>query len=266
MKQELIKGNVPKKPVLKTMDIRAGVRTKLLELKFQQEAIKWNNNCVGKKRRNGSDLMKEMSKIEVNGDGIIIQMYRQLPIADSSVIFEEYTGKIASWNYDPERIDARAHPTHNEAWVLNPIPTISKGVIVGISKDVQLHYARKKKEMVELGMNVDDFIIPEVGDVIYTNHFMTKNQRYYIDKQDKTRDIVVTPTDFTLENFDFLFKISYIDIESIVKKEFVGNLVDDKSVHEELFMKINPDNFSDYYVVDNIVNQESVLDRIYEGR
>ncbi len=266
MKQELIKGNMPKKPVLKTTDVRAGMRTKLLELKFQQEAIKWNRDYVGKKRKDGSDLMKEMSKIEINGDGIIIQMYRQLPIDDSSVMFEEFTGKIATWNYDPERIDARAHPTHDEAWVLNPIPTISKGVIVGISKDVQLHYARKKKEMEELGLDVTGFIIPQIGDVIYTNHFMTKNQRYYVNKQDKTRDIVVTPTDFTLEKFDFLFKISYVDIESIVKKDLADSLIDNKSKYEDMFMKMNPDNFSDYYVIENIANQSSILDRIYEGR
>ncbi len=233
---------------VKKVDIDREFREKVMQLQTQKESIIWNRDYVGKKRRNGEDLMKEMEKIQLTNSSIIIQLYREDTIPAKTVSFDE-NGKIVNWLWAPSLIDARRAVNDPESLVPNPIPTISKGIVVGVSPDVTMNYLKKKKEMEALGMDISNFKILEVGDVVYTNHFMTKNMRYYIDKQEKTRDIVITPTDFTLENFDFLFKITDYEIESIVKKDCINSLVDAKYPHEELFMSMNENNFKDYFVI-----------------
>lgn len=235
--------DIPKK-----IDNQLEIDLLLMDLEFQKKAIDWNRNYVGKKRKNGTDLMTEMNKIQLTGNSIIVHMFKEYPITASKVTFNE-DGKIVSWVCEPSIIDNRKHSTDKENWALNPIPTIWKGVVVGISDNVKLTIANRKKEMEDKGLDVSNYISLSVGDIVYLNHFMTKNMRFYIDKQEAIQDIVYSPTNYTLDNFEMLFKITEFEIESIVKRDQVDKVVDADYPYADYMMNMNPENFTEYYVI-----------------
>ena len=226
-------------------------RELFLQTMFLRDAIIWNTEYVGKKRRNGSLLSEEFKKIQLTNDAIVIQMFREYPIDVNKIDFSP-NGKIASWIWDPTMIDNRQHSTHEEHWVLNPIAVISKAVIVAMSPEVVLSYIKRREELKAAGVDVSGYVIPEVGDVVYTNHFMTKNMRYYIDKQEQVRDIVTSPKEFRLDGFDFLFKVTQYEIQSIVKKQYADDLVDNKFPLEDAILAISKNTMSDLF--DGITN------------
>jgi len=208
------------------------------QVQFQKEIIDWNENYVGKKRKNGNDIMEDMKKIQLVNGSIVVQLYRQDYIPESNVVVDA-NGKIKSWRFAPPVIDIRQTPTHPESLAVNPIPTIYKGVIVAMAQDVKLSYLRKKKELESLGEDVSGFLVPEVGDAVYLKYFMTKNTRFYINKQEKELDIVITPQNYTIENFDYTCLIGEFEIESIIKKEFLGSETDAKYKFRDAMMSIN---------------------------
>lgn len=205
---------------------------------FQKEIIKWNEDFVGKKRTNGENIIDAMSKVQFSNGAVIVQLYRQDFIPDSHIIMSDYD-KIKSWRFAPPLIDVRRHATDPESLAVNPIPTIYKGIVVGIAPDVQLSYLRKKEEMKALGMDVTNFVIPEVGDTVYLSYFMTKDMRFYINKQEKELDIVITPENYSIENFDYTFKVTEFHIESIVKPNKAKELTDAVYTHRDLIMSVN---------------------------
>lgn len=235
--------DVPKK-----VDNQMEIDLLLMDLEFQKKAIDWNMNYVGKKRKNGSDLMVEMEKIQLAGNSIIVHMFKEYPITAAKVSFNENT-KIVSWVCEPSIIDNRKHSTDKESWALNPIPTIWKGVVVGISDTVKLNIANRKKEMEDKGLDVSNYISLSVGDTVYLNHFMTKNMRFYIDKQEAIQDIVYSPTNYTLDNFELLFKVTEFEIESIVKRDSVQDVVDYNYPYADYMMNMNESNFTEYYII-----------------
>lgn len=255
---KLVKGKVRSdKGIVKKVNTTQEFKHLLKDVEVQKAAIIWNREFVGKKRRNGQNLIEELKKVQLTNNCMIVQLYREYPIAEDKIIFNE-EGKISSWVCMPALIDARAHSTHKENWELNPIPTISKGIIVAISPELQLDYVKKKKELEENGIDVTNYMVPEVGDTVYTNHFMTKNMRYYIDKQEALKDIVVTPTDYTLEKFDFIFKITGYEIESIVKRDCVDKVVDNDHKYADLFLSLNEDNLHEHYIINEYETNENI--------
>jgi hypothetical protein len=208
------------------------------EAMFQKEIIKWNEEYVGKKRTNGEDIMKAMSKVQFSNGAVIVQLYRQDFIPNCHVITSD-SNKIKSWRFAPPLIDVRRHATDPESLAVNPIPTIYKGIIVGIAPDVQLSYLRKQEEMRALGMDLGNYSIPEVGDTVYLSYFMTKDMRFYINKQEKELDIVITPENYSIENFDYTFKVTEFHIESIVKPNKAKELADAVYTHRDFIMSVN---------------------------
>jgi len=258
-KSQMVRGKTQdNKGVVKKLDQNQQLTFLKFELFLQKSIMEWNNEYVGKKRKDGSDITAEFKKIKLQNNSIVIQMFKEYPLPAEKVVISEEQGeqKILSWVFAPSRIDNRKHATDDESWVINPLPIMSKGVIVAISDDVRLNYAIKKKEMEAFGLDTSDFVIPSVGDVVYTNHFFAKNMRYYIDKCQQLGDSIVSPEEYTLENFEFLFKITPFEIESIVKKGEADKLVDSKYKYEELFEKIDTDNILDYYKLSKDENWE----------
>ena len=229
IESKLVKGtNNLYKGTAQTTDTESALNRLYREALFQKEIINWNTNCVGKRRRNGQDIMEAMNRVKFTSGTIIVQLYHQDFIPASNVVVSKESGKIQSWRFAPPLIDVRRHPTDPESLAINPIPTIFKGVIVGMSDDITFNYLLRKTEMEKLGMDTSDYVTPKIGDTIYTNFFLTKDNRFYIDKQEKELDIVITPENYTIENFDYTFKISEFNIESIVRSNEVTNVSDYK--------------------------------------
>lgn len=214
------------------------VEKRYAQASLQQEIIKWNENYVGKLTHDGKDIMEAMNQVQFNNGAIIVQLYHQDFIPESHVIVGD-SGKIKSWRFAPPLIDVRRHATDPEALDLNPIPTIFKGVIVGMANDVKLSFIKRKNEMIANGMFTDDFIIPEVGDTVNLTFFMTKDLRFYINKQQKELDIVITPQNYTIENFDYTFKLTEYHIESIIKRDQVGKEPAANYKYRDLIMSVN---------------------------
>lgn len=236
---KFVKGtNNLNKGVPQTVDTESAVNKLYREAIFQKEIIDWNTNFVGKKRRNGEDIIEAMSKVVFNGNTIIVQLYHQDFIPASNVVIGD-DNKIHAWRFAPPLIDIRRHATDPESLAVNPIPTIFKGVIVGVSKNVKFEKMQMRKVMENLGMNTSDYLIPEVGDVVYLTFFATKDNRFYIDKQEKELDIVITPENYTIENFDYTFKISEFQIESIVRRDCVDKVSDYSYKYANLINQVN---------------------------
>jgi hypothetical protein len=226
------------KGVPQTTDTEGAANKLYREAMFQKEIINWNTNYVGKKRSNGDDIIEAMANVKFNTGTVIVQLYHQDFIPESNVVIGD-DNKIQAWRFAPPLIDVRRHPTDPESLAVNPIPTVFKGVIVGLSDDIRFNYLLRKEQMEKIGMDVSDFIIPEVGDIIYMTFFLTKDTRFYINKQEKELDIVITPTNYTIENFDYTFKVSEFNIESIVKRDKVELVSDYKYKYASLINQVN---------------------------
>lgn len=201
-------------------------RRKIDELISGQDYIdNWNTKCVGSKGMNDNDLIEHFNNIQLDGSSIIIQMYMENPI--KSLIINDSNNEIVSVDYGVQQIDYRTRNTDVAKWGPSPFPVIDKGVIMAISPQVKMWYYETKEKLSKYDKAAaDSFIIPEVGDIVYTNHFLFKEHRYYPDKQKKCEDFVKSQEELRLNNFDFLFKITNYEIESIVKRERKDLLLD----------------------------------------
>lgn len=199
-------------------------KRKIEEIKEAQKFVDdWNNNYVGKKGMDEKDITKHFENIQLE-NGLIIQMFMENPIKKMTVTEE---GEVTALNYSLRQIDARERNTDKPKWVVTPFPVIDKSVIVAISPQTQLWYYEQKEKLAKYNPTAaESYKIPEVGDIVYTNQFMFKEGRYYIDKQAKCNDFVKNQMELRLGEFDFLFKITNFEIESIVKKEDYNKLVD----------------------------------------
>lgn len=198
---------------------------KLQEIVKAQEFIdKWNTEHVGKKGMDDVSIIEHFNNVQLE-DGLIIQMYMENPI--KKLIKNKETNEVIHVDYGVRQIDYRARTTDKAKWGPTPFPVIDKGVIVALSPKTKLWYHEQKEKLAKYDkVAADKLIIPEVGDVVYTKHFMFKNKRYYINKQRKCEDFVKNQEELRLNNFDFLFHVENYEIESIVKKENVNSVSD----------------------------------------
>lgn len=201
-------------------------KRKLDEILNAQEFVdQWNNEYVGKKGMDGKDLTSHFNNITLN-DGLVIQMFMENPI--KSLVKTE-NDEVVSIDYGIQQIDYRKRNTDVPTWGPTPFPLIDKGIIVAISPAVKSYYYQQREALKAYDKEAyDNFNIPEVGDIVYTNHFLFKDHRYYVDKQDKCKDFVKSQEELRLNNFDFLFKITNYEIESIVKADKRELLSDNK--------------------------------------
>lgn len=198
-------------------------------LNAQQFVDNWNNEYVGKKGMDEKDLVSHFNNIQLSS-GMIIQMYMENPIKE---LVRNENGEVISLNFSLQQIDNRTRNTDKPNWVTTPFPVIDKGVIMAISP-AMLNWYHQEKQMVK-NFNpeaAEKFVIPQVGDIVYTNHFMFKDSRYYVDKQAKCEDFVKSQEEVRLNNFDFLFKVTNYEIESIVRPDKKELMLDNKSSKE----------------------------------
>jgi hypothetical protein len=195
-------------------------------LNAQKFVDDWNNECVGKKGMDGKDLVEHFNNIQLDNGFMVIQMFMENPI--KSIVKNE-NDEVVSLNFSLQQIDGRKRNTDQANWVTTPFPVIDKGVIMAISPSLKLWYYEQKEKLAKYDKKAAEaIIVPEVGDVVYTNHFMFKDTRYYVDKQTKCEDFVKSQEELRLNNFDFLFKVTNYEIESIVKRDRVNNVLDNK--------------------------------------
>lgn len=178
-------------------------------------ADKWNTEYVGVKDRHDNLLSDLFKDLQLDNHNLIVQMFMENPIKD--VIEQEGNNLIVP---GISQIDGRKRNTDAPNWIDTPFPLIDQGIIVAISPWLQLFYYELKDKMSKFDMRIaDSILIPEVGDMITTNHFMFKETRFYPDKQKKCNDFIRNQEELRLNEFSFLFKITNYDIESIIKKE-----------------------------------------------
>lgn len=194
----------------------------------------WNKEYVGIKGMDEKDIKSHFDNIKLES-GMIIHMYMENPIKH---IVRTEDGKVINLDFSLQQIDNRTRNTDKPNWVATPFPVIDKGMIVSISDSCKLWYYQRRKELSQFDQKLaDEFIIPEVGDVVYTNLFMFKETRYYVDKQAKCEDFVKSQEEVRLNNFDFLFKISNYEIESIVKRDRINDMADCRASKETILSK-----------------------------
>lgn len=202
----------------------------------------WNNEYVGVKDKKGNSLAEHFENVQLE-DGLVIQMFMENPI---KYIVRKEDGEIVHLDYNVRQIDNRMHTTDKPNWVPTPFPVIDKGVILAISPRTKLWYYEQKEKLAKYDpVAAEKMIIPSVGDVVYTKHFMFKDKRYYTDKQKKCEDLLFSQTEVRLNEFDFLFLIENYDIESIVKKENVDKLRDKQVNLEFRYTEIKSDDLDD---------------------
>ena len=184
----------------------------------------WNSEYVGKKGLDGKDLVAHFKNIQLDGQNIVIHMFQENPI---KYIIQDPNTDSTALVPGISQIDGRKRNTDAPHWIDTPFPLIDKGVIMAISPYVQLYYYELKDKLAKYDrIAADKIIIPQVGDVVYTNHFLFKESRYYIDKQAKTIDFIRNQEEIRLDKFDFLFKVSTYEIESIVKRDAFDKMYD----------------------------------------
>lgn len=198
---------------------------KLTEIVKAQEFIdKWNLDYVGSIGMADQNVKEHFNNVQLE-DGLVIQMYMENPV--KKIMTNEDTGEVVHVDYGVRQIDYRSRNTDKSKWGPTPFPVIDKGMILAVSPRTKLWYYEQKEKLAKYDpAAAEALIIPEVGDVVYTKHFMFKDKRYYINKQDKCEDFVKNQEELRLRKFDFLFLIDNYDIESIVKAdraEFVSD-------------------------------------------
>ena len=199
----------------------------------------WNSERVGKMNMSGEDITEHFKNIQLES-GMIIQMYMENPIKYISRNVD--TGEIIHIDYSLRQIDARKRNTDAAHWVPTPFPVIDKGVIMAISPATKLWYYEQKEKLAKFDpVAAEELIIPEVGDVVYTNMFQLKDLRYYINKQKKCEDLVKNQVEIRLNQFNFLFKVENFNIESIVKRDKISQLSDVQIPVGERYIDITPD-------------------------
>ena len=196
----------------------------------------WNKYFVGKKGHDGKDLVKFFDNIALDGPHVIIQMYKENVIKDYA-IFKDSEGNDNLQIFPAvSQIDGRKRNTDVPIWIDTPFPIIDKGVIMAVSPQVQLYYHELKEKLAKYDpIAAEKVLVPQRGDIVYTNHFLFKESRYYPDKNAKTKDFIKSQEDLRLNEFDFLFKVSNFEIESIIRPGVSGEVFDHNSeIVEEL--------------------------------
>jgi len=185
--------------------------------KAQTFTDKWNLDYVGHLGMDDKDVTAHFEKIQLE-TGLVIQMYMENPI--KRMVLNKETNEVIHVDYGVRQIDYRKRNTDKPHWGPTPFPVIDKGRILAISPATKLWYYEQQEKLAKYDSKAAaEMIIPEVGDIVYTKHFMFKDKRYYIDKQIKCKDFVQNQEELRLNNFDFLFLIENFEIESIVKAE-----------------------------------------------
>lgn len=215
-----------------------------LMVKNQKSVDIWNTEFTGVKTKREKLLSEHFRNIQLE-DGLVIQMYMENPI--KHIVRKSETGEVIHIDYNVRQIDNRKQQTDRPNWVPTPFPVIDKGVIVAISPRTKLWYYEQVEKMKAFDPEfAKTMIVPEVGDVVYTKHFMFKDKRYYIDKQKKCEDLVFSQTEIRLNEFDFLFLIENYEIESIVKRSNVDKLADNQIMIENRYIDITSSELERY--------------------
>lgn len=202
----------------------------------------WNTEYVGKNDMKGVNVSEHFDNIQLE-DGLVIQMYMENPI---KYIARKEDGEIIHIDYNIRQIDARQHNTDKPHWVPTPFPVIDKGIIMAISPRTMLWYYEQQEKLAKFNPEAAaKMVIPAVGDIVYTKHFMLKDKRYYTDKQKKCEDMVKNQLEIRLNEFDFLFLIDNYDIESVVKADKVDLMKDKQIMIDSRYTEISSDDLID---------------------
>ena len=201
-------------------------RRKIDEITKGQDFVdKWNTESVGKLTMDGEDLTEHFKTIQLDGSNLVVHMYMENPI--KSLTISDTTNEVISLDFGIQQIDYRKKNTDVATWGPTPFPLIDKGVIMALSPQLVLWYHEMKERIAKYdSAAAEQFIVPEVGDIVYMNHFLFKEHRYYPNKQSKCEDFVKNQEEVRLSKFDLLFKVTNYEIESIVKRDKRDVLID----------------------------------------
>jgi len=206
-----------------------------------QEAIdKWNTELVGTTGwKKDVNLVEHFKNVQLE-TGLIVQMYMENPI--KNIARNTETGKVVQLEWSLRQIDARVRSTDKNKWVNTPFPVIDKGMIMAISPSTLIWYHEQKEKLAKYdSVAAEAFIVPKVGDIVYTKLFRFKDNRYYVNKQEKCEDFIMNQEEIRLKHFQNLFLIENFDIESIVRPGKQNDMSDKQILIDDRYVDIDPD-------------------------
>jgi hypothetical protein len=231
-------------------------KSQMIGVKVIQKQIDLYNEC---------DIYKINSFFKdynLTNDFIVVRMFHENLIK----FIDESSPEDIQLDAWFRQIDARERVTDVSKWVSTPFPYLEKGVIVAISPEVQMKYAKLKKELNDLGLTreASKVIIPKQGDVIevrsYYNSTWYKENRFYLDKQEQCEDFVRNQTELRLSNFDHYFRMESYDLAGIYKQEEYVDKVFFSDEEEPLwYMKAKTE--LDYQISELKKEQEDALNK-----
>jgi hypothetical protein len=212
-------------------------------LDSQRFVDKWNTLYVGKLGMDHELLEEHFKNIQLE-TGLVIQMFMENPIKE--IARNADTGEVIHLYSEIRQIDARHQITDKPHWVPTPFPVIDKGVIMAIAPQTLVWYHELKEKLTKYdSAAAARMVIPKVGDIVYTKHFLFKEKRYYPHKQDKCKDLVKNQIELRLKEFDMLFLIDNYDIESIVPSEQAETMWDNQIAIEDRYVDISPEELTE---------------------
>ncbi len=174
----------------------------------------YQNQFFNRSKYDNIDLKEYFKNIKLFQSNLIVQMFRENLIHSINVQGDQIDAQSVIAGLS--QVDARTRTSDVDNFVDTPIPILRKGIILAISSELQLKYYKMKEELLKYNPEIgESFHIPKVGDIITTNYFSLSDNRYYVNKNAQLRDYVKNPSDYNLHNFEYMFKITEYDIESI---------------------------------------------------
>ena len=242
---------------------KASKQDLLLQLVRQQQHINtYNNEYVGIKDKHGNRFDKHFENVMLNDECIIVSCFKENYI--KQMFFNE-NGKVKNYSVSRTLIDARHSTSQSLSYTDDPFQTINKGIIIAISDKAKLTLLKQQVELNQLTNSKTPLLIPKVGDVVYLNNFMRKDCRYYTDAHAKSQDYVRSQQDFSLVNFDFLFKLNLHQIESFVPSEKKHLLKDATYQYSNIIDNVNESNITEYFeITDEMTSFDSSLIEAYK--
>lgn len=190
-------------------------KEQMIGMKLIQQKIDIYNNC---------DIFKIDSffkDYKLTNDFVVVRMFHEnlIKFIDES---NPDDVQLDAWF---RQIDARERTTDVPKWVSTPFPYLEKGVVMAISPEVQLRYAKLKKDLEVAGLTEEaaEIVIPRVGNVVevrsYYNSAWYKENRFYLDKQAQCEDFVRNQNELRLNNFDHYFRMEHYDLAGVYSLE-----------------------------------------------
>lgn len=156
--------------------------------------------------------------LQLTGKNVIIRLHKENYIKEVS----NYANGVPLYDAWVSQVDGRMHQSEKPKWMDNPLPYVFSGIVVAMSPAVKIDINKEKEEALYLDPNAN-YKPLEIGDVVYLEHFMYADKRFYTNKQ--KRDFLKNPQEYRIQHWEGYVKIHPTMIEGIIlePKKFLND-------------------------------------------